>query len=226
MKPITTTMAAAGFLALLSTTALSANQVNAIKNLENGNQVNITATVDSVQNEREFTLRDATGTIDVDLDSSGQSVVLKQGDTVTVSGVLDKGVLGTDINASSVTVNTKSSAVTPPPSVPLTGTANPADAPMVNATAYNIGNLPKQGLVKVSGTVADVNNEKEFTLKDQTGSIDVNIGSADNAAVTEGAQVVVIGYVENGLFSKDINASKVQVMASAAPAPATNTLNR
>lgn len=214
MKHYTTKLALTGVLALLSTTALAATDIGAVKSLDNGNQVSLTATVDSVQNEREFTLRDATGTIKVDIESS-QSVVLKQGDSVTVNGTVDKGVLGTDINASTVTVNKKSASTMDLNTL--------AEAPLVNATAYNISNLPKQGLVRISGTVADVSNEKEFTLKDPTGSIDVNVESSENAAVTEGAQVTVIGYVQNGLFSKDINASKVQVVADASPAKTTTT---
>lgn len=57
-------------------------------------------------------------------------------------------------------------------------------------------NLPKQGRIAVSGTVARVNNDNKFTLRDTTGeTIDVN--SVSSVAVNEGDQVKVMGQVKS-----------------------------
>ncbi len=194
---------------MLSSAALAT--VKSVKDMEDGSQVNLTGTVDSVQNEREFKLRDATGVIRVDIESN-QSVVLKQGDNVTVIGRLDKGPLVSDINARAIKVNKPvaqavSDAIEGQTTLSLEG-----------ATTYNISQLPEEGLVKVNGTVTNVANEKKFTVKDVTGSIKVDVESAETAALTEGAEVTVIGYVDSGLFGKALKARKVLVVASAAPA--------
>lgn len=193
-------------MALLSTSALAA--INNIKDLKNGSQISITGTVDKIQNEREFTLRDQTGTIGVDI-ASNQSVVLKPGDTVTINGTLDKGLFSSDIDASKVVVNKTVARAVGDAIEGNTGIS------LEGATAYNINTLPNQGLVKVSGTVTDVDNEKKFTMKDATGDIKVKVESPEKAALIEGAQVTVIGYVDNTMFGKDINASKVLVVADA-----------
>lgn len=209
MKNLNATFAAAGLMALVSTSALAA--ITTVKSMNNGSQVNVTGTVESVQNEREFTLRDKTGTINVDIESD-QSVVLKEGDNVTVSGMVDKDLFGTDINASKVMVNKNMAEAV--------GDAIEGRTPisLEGATKYNINKLPKEGLVKVSGTVTEVDNEKEFTVKDSTGSIKVDVESAETAALTKGAEVTVIGYVDTNMFGKDINARKVLVVADSSSA--------
>ena len=209
MKTYNVALAAAGLVALLSANALA--DLNSVRGMGDGSQVSITGTVDRVKNEREFTLRDNSGSIDVDIESN-QSVVLKQGDSVTVNGTVDRRLFGANINASRVTVNKNvaqavSDAIEGHTPISFEG-----------ATPYDISTLPKQGLVKVSGTVTDVDNEKKFTVKDSTGSIKVKVESPETAALTKGAQVTVIGYVDNGLFRKDINARKVVVLADATSA--------
>lgn len=197
--------AAAGMAALLSTTALAAGMT--IKSLPDEGTVTLHGTVDSVNNAHEFTLRDNTGTINVDI-ATDHSVVLKKGDEVTVTGSIDKDITGKDINASNVTVSKGlvrgvSDAVKSIPGVSTT-----------DAQAFNIRDLPDNGMVKVSGTVSDVDNEKEFTLKDETGSINVDIESDERAALAEGARVTVIGRIDSGLLGKDIKASQVIVTSN------------
>lgn len=196
-------------LILLSSSALAKN-IDELKSMKGGSPVTFSATVDSVDNEREFTVRDKSGTIDVEI-TSEQSVVLEKGDKVTIIGKLDKNPLGTEINASKVTVSKNiaravGDAIEGHTSVSLEG-----------ATSYDIKNLPKEGLVKVSGTVSDVDNEKEFTVRDATGSVNVDVKSEETVALTKGAEVTVIGYVDNGMFGKDIQAHKVLVIADATP---------
>lgn len=206
---VTRTIAIAGLAALISNSALAAGTI-AIKDLPKGGNVTLSGTVDKIDNEREFVLRDSTGTIDVDI-ASNQSVVLEKGAQVTVNGVVDKGFFGTDINAATVTVH-KGLAETIGEAIE--GNTNIS---MEGATAVTIRNLPEQGIVKLSGIVTKVDNEKEFTLKDETGSINIDIESNEAAAVTKGAHVTVIGYVDNGVMGKDINARKVLIVSNATP---------
>ena len=208
MKYYGKTLAVTLTAALVSTSALASTAT--VKNMPDKGHVTLEGTVSSVENAREFTLRDAAGTIDVDIDSN-QSVVIKNGDKVTVDGVVDKGITGTGINARSVTVQ-KNMAEAAGDAI-----EGNTDISLEGATVYNIENLPDKGLVKISGTVTHVDNEKKFTLKDSTGSINVDIESSETAALTEGAEVTVIGYVDKGMLGKDINANKVLVTASAQP---------
>lgn len=198
--------AAAGAATLFSTPALAA--LATIKNLPDVGEVTLHGIVKSVGNEREFTLQDETGTIRVDIESA-QSVILKEGDQVSVTGTVDKDVTGTDIDASMVEVKKDfvkgmSDAVK---SVPGVST--------VDAQAYTIDSLPKEGMVKVTGQVSDVDNEKAFTLKDETGAIDVDMASAEKAALTEGAEVTVIGLIDSGLMTRHLKAQQVFVVADA-----------
>jgi len=208
MKQFYKPMMFAGLSALLSGTALAADTT--IKTLPEKGTVSLSGTVASVENPREFTLRDATGTIGVDI-SSSQSVVLKKGDKVTVNGVIDNDITGTDINATEVTVHKDMSEA-----IGDVIEGNTAIS-FEGATPYTIAQLPKEGLVKVSGTVTDVEDENAFTLKDSTGKIDVDMESSEAAALTKGASVTVIGYIDSGILGKDINAKKVLVVESARP---------
>jgi uncharacterized protein YdeI (BOF family) len=196
----------AAMSAMLSTTALAETPNAAAKKLGDNSYVTISGVVDSVDNEREFTVRDASGTIDVDL-AAKQSVVLKKGQHVTVSGIVDNDMGFVDVDATNVYVHkglnkTVSDAVK---SIPGISTSD--------AQAFNIKSLPNQGIVKISGTVTDVDNEKEFTLKDKTGSIDVDVASDENVILRKGAEVTVIGMVDSGVLGKDINATNVIVIA-------------
>lgn len=197
---------AAGIAALLSSSALAA--MTTVKNLPDRGSVTLEGVVKSVENEREFTLQDGTGTISVDIEST-QSVVLKEGDQVSVSGTVDKDITGTDINASAVEVKKgfvqgMSDSVRSVPGVSTT-----------DAQAFTIDSLPTEGMVKVTGHVSDVDNEQEFTLKDETGTIDVDVTSAEKAALTEGATVTVIGLIDSGLMTRHLKAQQVLVVADA-----------
>lgn len=199
-------VAAASMTALISTTALAA--ITNLNNLPKDGIVTLQGTVEAVQNEREFILRDDAGkTIGIDIDE-GKSVVLKKGDPVTVTGAVDRGFLGTDINASSVSVGKgliegMSDTVKSMPGVST-----------LSAQAFDIKDLPQQGAVKVTGTVTDVDSEQAFTLQDETGSIDVAVTSNERAQLSEGAKVTVIGSVDHGAMGKNIHASQVLVVAN------------
>lgn len=213
-----TFLATAAITALMSSPAMAIGintDINAgintginTKNLPEEGAVTINGVVDSVENENKFVLRDSSGKVDVDLKSK-QSTILKKGDQVSVTGVVDNGILGTDIRASEVEVQ---KTLTQGISDVVKGVPGVSTA---NAAAFNIGDLPDAGNVKVSGIVTDIDNEKEFTLEDDSGAISVDITSAERAVLTEGAEVTVIGVMDKGLVGKNIEAQKVIVVSDA-----------
>lgn len=74
----------------------------------------------------------------------------------------------------------------------------------------SISNLGESGDVTVSGTVSYVDSlDNEFTVKDDTGSIDVEQQGKLNVAV--GDKVTVTGAVSEDMGEKEIAASKVTV---------------
>ncbi|MBX7147208.1 MAG: NirD/YgiW/YdeI family stress tolerance protein [Alphaproteobacteria bacterium] len=194
-------------VAMLSTIPAYAS-VSDIKTLADKSQIEVTGTVETIQNEREFTLRDETGSIDVDIESN-QSVILQEGAKVTVKGSVDRGIMGTDINATSVTVQSSTSNNSTSPNAMTTTSASGEEA-----KTYTIQNLPNTGFVKLNGTVNSVKNQKEFTLKDATGKIDIVIESNQSAALTPNTEVTVVGYIDKGLLSKSIKATQVNVKNS------------
>lgn len=195
-----------GLATLAASAAMAAN--SSIGALPKSGNVTLEGIVDSVQNEREFTLRDDTGKVGIDLPKN-QSVVLKVGSHVTVNGAIDRDLAGVDINATNVSVHT---TVGQKVSDNIEGKT---DMSLQGATSYEIKSLPDAGLVKVTGVVSDVDNEKNFTVKDATGSVDVTLTSTQNAALAEGSRVTVIGQIDKGITGKDIEASQVIVLANA-----------
>ena len=215
MKNFGKMMGAAGIAALLSTSAMAA--MTSIKDLPSSGAVTLSGSVNKVKNEREFSLRDASGTVDVNL-KSNQSVVLKEGQKVTVNGMVDKGILGKSIDATSVQTE-KSMSENVDESIEKN-----TNLSMEGATATTVKALPKEGKVKLSGTVTDVDSEKKFTMKDSTGSIDVSLKeSSEAAALKEGSEVTVIGYVDSGITGKSLNATKVMVISDTSPAAGSNS---
>lgn len=194
-----------GMTFLLSTTAFADTIL--IKDLPKQGEVTISGIVSDINNEREFTLKDANGDkIDVDI-TSNQPIILKKGAKITVTGTIDKPLLGKkDINAT--LINTEQEAQQ---SLGDTIAAHTATS-LEGAEIYQIKDLPEEGLVKVSGTVINVANEKEFTLTDQTGTIDIDLEGGVAAAVKKGTKVTVIGYIDKGVISKDINATRVIIL--------------
>jgi uncharacterized protein YdeI (BOF family) len=201
------TIASTSLALLLSTTGALAATANSVDAMQNGSPVALTGTVENFTSAKSFTLRDASGTVEIDL-SSTPSIVLKNGDKVDVSGTVDKGVLGAKIVATTVDEDKNVGQQIGEAIDSVTG-QNQAS----NATPVSIKTLPTSGLVKIQGTVASVSNAKKFTLKDSTGTIDVAIQSSQSASLQKGTPVTVVGYVDNGLFSKSINATQVEVQS-------------
>lgn len=200
-------------LALAAGILLAASQqahatIADIKQMDNGAPVNIAGTVDRVDNAREFVLRDETGKITIDIQSD-QSVVLSKDMVVSVGGTVDRGIFGTDINAVTVKPHKTLRDALADLVKPTTGLN------LAGARATTIANLPDEGLVKLQGIVVKVQNEKEFTLQDGSGTVNIDIQSDKYAVLSKGTQVIVVGYVDSSPLSKDINATDVSVVAEA-----------
>lgn len=201
----------------LAFTAPSAWADTPVNNLPDQGAVTVSGTVDKVKNERKFSLRDNSGVVDIAI-TSGESVVLKQGDKVTVSGAVEKswfGLGGKYISASNIDVHKDLKDLKTALTDAITETTG---ITLDDAKRTDIASLPNEGKVKLAGRVDTVENEKNFVLKDNTGAVAVNIESGQNMLLTQGAEVVVIGYVSNGMLGKKLNATKVIVTADAANA--------
>jgi len=195
-------------------TALAADTGIAIRNLPDKGAVTVSGTVEQVKNEREFTLRDTSGAVDVKL-ASDQSAVLKQGDNVTVTGAMETpwwGLAGKDIAASNVRVHKDLGTALSDAVTKTTGIT------MDKAEVVRIGALPAEGEVRITGVVDQVGNEKNFTVKDATGKVDVSMRSDESVVLAKGAEVTVVGYVKSGMLGKKVDATHVIVLSDVAPA--------
>jgi len=194
----------------LSTTALAAATVS-VKEMPDGSEVTLSGTVEDFDSEHSFTLRDASGAVKVDLRST-KSMILKDGEKVNVTGLVNHTFLRTDVVARNVSEDKGVGERIGEAIDSVTG----EDAAGSAQTA-TIQTLPDSGLVEVNGTVDSVSNAKKFTLKDSTGHVDVTIKSGESASLKRGAEVTVIGNVNKGLLGKSINATEVDVRSSSAP---------
>lgn len=84
---------------------VAATPIKAVPSMPDGTEVTITGTVENFDSRHPFTLRDASGTIDVDL-SDVRPIALHDGEKVTITGDVSKGalggLLGTDVAATDV----------------------------------------------------------------------------------------------------------------------------
>ena len=183
----------------------------AVKDLPNGNQVTLQGTVEDFNSQHSFMLRDNSGSVKIDL-SSTHAVVLKEGEQVTVSGTVNQTILGPDVIAASVSEDKGIGQKVGEAIDSVTG----QDA-AGSARTSTIASLPKSGLVSVNGVVQSVYSGKSFAMKDPTGVIDVAIKSGESASLNKGTEVTVIGNVDDGFFSKSINATEVKIRANSAP---------
>lgn len=179
-------------------------RIDAIGNLADKSRVTLEGKVESIQDSHNFTLNDGSGSLKVQM-GENESIVLKKDNRVTVTGDIDKSASGTSVKARTVTVNKD---IVQAVEDAVEGNT---DMSFQGAKTYSIRNLPDQGLVKVSGTVTKVVNAKEFSMKDGTDTINVDIESGEVASLAKGAHVTVIGNVDKGVFGKDINATKIIV---------------
>lgn len=74
-----------------------------------------------------------------------------------------------------------------------------------------IRQLPDAGSVIIAGTIDKVKDDKNFVLKDGSGSIDVEVAFDNPPALVEGDRVSVIGNVDKGFFSKEVDATSISL---------------
>lgn len=104
-----------------------------IQSLPMDGRVRVMGTVQRVKNEEEFTLMDATGTIDVESDGETR---LQEGEKVTVIGEMEDGLMGKSIEAERVTKGFEASALP----APMTLAANNSyGTSQYNAGQYGTG---------------------------------------------------------------------------------------
>jgi hypothetical protein len=78
----------------------------------------------------------------------------------------------------------------------------------------SISQLPEKGETTISGTVSYIDTlDNEFTLRDDSGSIDVE--QEDKLAVSVGDSVTVSGVIAEDMGEKEITASKVSITKKA-----------
>lgn len=196
---------------LIAGSALAAAQVTPVGQLSNRGLYTLSGTVAQVKSANEFVLRDESGSIDVKAPPS-ESLVIKQGDKVTVTGNVESGLwglLGKDMRASNVEVHKDLTSALSDAVTAATGLS------VEKAQNAHVNALPEQGMVKLTGTIDQVQSEKNFVLKDPTGRVGVNIQSAQNLVLAPGAEVSVIGYVSNTTLGKEVNATRVMLMSDA-----------
>lgn len=206
MKRLPTIIAATGMAAMFTFAAHA--DVQSVKKLPDGQNAKLSGTVESVSDARNFTIADPSGKINVQI-MGNESMVLQKGKPVTVSGVVNHGLTDTTLQARSIDIKENVAGKVGDALDSVTGGLTS------EAKNVQINALPKTGTVRLTGTVSDVEDEKNFTLSDPTGKVDVAIKSNEAAALTEGAEVTVIGNVDSGLMGKSIEASHVIVRADA-----------
>jgi len=191
----------------------ASNTQTLVRDLPSKGIVSISGTVEKVDSSQKFTLRDSSGVISVSMPAK-QSLVLKDGEGVSVIGTVNNGFLGLTaktIDATDVQVHKDLGTAVSDAITQTTGIS------LDQAKTEQINTLPKQGMVKLSGTVQHVQDAKNFTLKDATGTIHVNVQSNENVVLVKNAEVTVIGYVHDGILGKNIRATHVMVTASTSP---------
>jgi len=184
---------------LMAATALS------VMNMTDVYKLTLNGVVEEFDSQHAFMLRDSSGLVKIDL-SSAQPMVLKNGEKVTVNGQAHQTILGADVIAYDVSEDNNVGEQIGAAIDSVTGQDAAGEAQF-----FKIKYLPKSGLVKINGIVDSVDSEKRFRLRDSTGHIDVTIRSDESASLNKGTPLTVIGYLDNGLLGKGINASEVHV---------------
>lgn len=80
-----------------------------------------------------------------------------------------------------------------------------------SSTEHTVNGLPADGYVVIAGTVEKVEDDRLFVLRDHSGTIDVEVEATTTLPLEEGAVVTVFGYMDSGIFTKDINATRVVI---------------
>jgi len=191
------------FAADILSTKVNINADSAlVQGLPKVGAVTISGTVENIDGDKKFTLKDSSGdTIDV---NTNEKVNVKKDSAVTVNGTLDSEILGMGREIKNATISASGSAG-------ISASQNSDHGTDKKSKTDLVGQLPNTGMVEISGIVSEVNNtDNSFILKDKTGkTIDVN--SSENIYVKVGDRVSVHGEIESNALclGSEIQAERV-----------------
>lgn len=196
-------LASLGAVLLAGTAMARDTEGLTVKQLPKKGKVTLSGTIDSIDDNKRFILRDSAGdTIDVELQ---QAMELREGDRVKVQGAMDAEFLGMgkEINASVVTVTDradersrvskqdKGTALTPEAIAKLA----PAMGTPSEEVHTRIQALPKRDNIVIRGMVEALDKEnKSLVLKDTAGDT-IDVYSKDKLQVSKGDIVQIKGMV-------------------------------
>ncbi len=173
--------------------------------------------VGAVQDNHRFTLHNdswESGNIEI---VSQRPITLHEGDLVRVTGTTDYNakngalrIVADEIKLSSA------SAASAPQVVPATmtreaGGANSTGAPEEHTS---IKDLPPEGQVKVIGVVDNIPDTKSLSLRDNTGTLQVNTEALDKPLPAVGTEVTILGAMQSSLLQKELIAQKLSAVSS------------
>jgi uncharacterized protein YdeI (BOF family) len=190
-----------------------------IENLPDQGDITISGTVERVIDQNKMIISDRTGdTIDV---NTNQPIDIKMGETVTVKGNLDSEIAGIGKQIVDATIteigldldSTAGSDVSLSADMGSYGDES-KDSPIETMEISKIQNMPEQGMVEISGTVASVQGDGSFILKDNVGQ-KVEVDLVRNEDLSKGDKVAVTGQVmSNSLNGKaEIRAKDVSKLS-------------
>ena len=213
----TTALVTAGFLFAASGAAVAGDKVlSKIAQLPEKGNVMITATVDDVDSNTEFTIRDDSGeTIDVE---SVTQLTIREGDLVKIVGVMDDELagIGREIDATSVTVvDAADEMATATEGATLEASLDKTVEFASSETEFDtVDALPDEGMVTISGTVEEVDIEdNSFKLRDRSGE-SIDIHPTKPLTVKAGQKVKVTGVMDDEALGlgEQIVSAKVTIM--------------
>ncbi|WP_417451085.1 hypothetical protein [Kordiimonas sp.] len=215
----TTALVTAGFMFAASGAALAGDkEYSMIEQLPEKGKVMITATVDDVDSNTEFTIRDGHGkTIDVE---AMTALTIKEGDRVTIVGMMDDELagFGQEIDATSVTVIDAADEMAHAADdrhtsleASLESTVNFSSSETEFDT---VDALPDEGMVTISGTVDEVDIEdNSFKLRGRSGET-IDVHPSQPLTVKQGQKVTVTGVMDDEVagIGEQIVSAKITVL--------------
>jgi uncharacterized protein YdeI (BOF family) len=175
--------------------------VRSIASLRSGDSVRVQGTVESINDDDEFQLRDETGRLEVYIGWRNTMPVSK-GDRVTVQGVVDRDHPASptlELYAKSITTadNRTIRLQLPTASPQIESGVAPSQS---QSPAQLISSVKPGQRVHLQGTVARIADSDEFILKDDSGQIQIYIGYRNTLPSKVGDRVTIIGIADEQLL--------------------------
>jgi len=195
----------------------------AIKDLPKSGPITLTGTIESVENGKKFSLRDANDdTIDVE---TSNETSLTEGDFVKVQGSLDDKAMGMGrkiISASVTKLGSHGTGAKPGDDNRAAG-QNRSDATSANAST-SIAALPTEGAIIIAGTVDATKPDNVFTLRDADGKT-IDVQTPTKLSLQQGDYVQVEGTARTSGETREIAAASVTQLGNNAGATAKSAFN-